>query len=200
MTFKHFTQRLAAVLGALLLAASTQLSIADDTVHLKDGRVITGDIQRELEGSIWIKTKIGGIESTEFILGENIESIDRDAPAEAPKADVKPGKTDPGAKPLRAGVPKATVISLEGTVGIQMTAKTLHDLIPELERELGDDGSGIVVFKVNSGGGLLLEIQKISDVIHNEYKKHFRTVAWIESAISAAALRSHCIVEYYLPP
>jgi len=200
MNFKHLTKRFAAIIGVLVLAASTQLTFADDTVHLKDGRTITGDIQRELEGSVWIKTKIGGIESTEFILGDNIESIDRDAPAEAPKADIKPSKTDGNAKPRRAGVPRAAVISLEGTVGIQMTAKTLMDLIPELERELGNDGSGIVVFKVNSGGGLLLEIQKISDVIQNEYKKRFRTVAWIESAISAAAMSSHCIEEIYMLP
>ncbi len=200
MNFKHLTKRFAAIVGALVLAASTQLTFAEDTVHLKDGRTITGDIQREVEGSVWIKTKVGGIESVEFILGDNIESIDRDAPTEAPKADIKPSTNDSKAKPRRSGVPRAVVISLEGTVGIQMTAKTLMDLIPVLEREIGDDGSGIVVFKINSGGGLLLEIQKLSDVIHNEYKKRFRTVSWIESAISAAAMTSHCIEEIYMLP
>jgi hypothetical protein len=200
MNFKHFAKRFTAIIGALVLAASTHFAFAEDTVRLKDGRTITGDIQREVEGSVWIKTTNGGIESTEFILGDNIESIDRDAPAETPNADIKTAKTDANAKPRRAGVPRAAVISLEGTVGIQMTAKTLMDLIPVLERELGNDGSGIVVFKINSGGGLLLEIQKLSDVIHNEYKKRFRTVSWIESAISAAAMTSHCVEEIYMLP
>lgn len=81
-----------------------------------------------------------------------------------------------------------------------MAAKTLHDIIPVLERDLGNDGSGIVVLKINSGGGLLLEIQRLSDVIHNEYKPRFRTVAWIESAISAAAMTAHCIEEIYFFP
>jgi hypothetical protein len=189
-----------AAAAALLILAGAPFALAEDTVHLKDGTVVTGEIQREIEGSVWIKTKISGIETTKFILGDNIASIDRDEPAEeTPKADVKPAKAE-AASPRRPGVPRAAVISLEGTVGIQMTAKTLEDLIPVLEKELGTDGSGIVVFKVNSGGGLLLEIQKLSDVIHNEYKHRFRTVAWIESAISAAAMTSHCIEEIYLLP
>ena len=44
----------------------------------------------------------------------------------------------------------------------------------------------------NSQGTMnqLLEIQKLSDVIYNEYRKNFRTVAWIDYAISAAAMTS----------
>lgn len=187
-----------AAAGALLIAASTHFAFAEDTVNLKDGTVVKGEIERELDGSIWIKTKVSGIDTTQFILGDTIESIDRDSPA-APVADAKTPKVDPS-KARRPGVPRAAVISLEGTVGIQMAAKTLEDLIPVLEKELGTDGSGIVVFKINSGGGLLLEIQKLSDVIHNEYKHRFRTVSWIESAISAAAMTSHCVEEIYMLP
>jgi hypothetical protein len=88
------------------------------------------------------------------------------------------------------------VLTLEDTVGIQMSAKPLHDAIPLLEKDKVD----IVILKINSGGGLLLEIQRISDVVHNEYKKKFRTVAWIESAISAAAMSSHCLEEIYFMP
>ncbi len=199
MIFKSITRKLAVMVSALALAAATQFSFAEDTVHLKDGTVVKGEIQRELEGSVWIKTSIGEIASTTFILSDNIKSIERDSVA--PTADIKPAN-DPKVEltPRRPGVPRAAVISLEGTVGIQMTAKTLYDLIPTLERELGTDGTGIVVFKINSGGGLLLEIQKLSDVIHNEYKKRFRTVSWIESAISAAAMTSHCIEEIYFLP
>ncbi|MEO0631245.1 MAG: hypothetical protein AAFY46_11050, partial [Planctomycetota bacterium] len=46
----------------------------------------------------------------------------------------------------------------------------------------------LVVIKIKSGGGFGLEVQKISDVIHEEFKPKFQTVAWIESAISAAAM------------
>jgi hypothetical protein len=56
------------------------------------------------------------------------------------------------------------------------------------------------VFKIYSGGGYAIEPQKISDVIEDEYKPRFRTVAWIESAISAAAISMHCIEEIYFMP
>lgn len=199
MNLRGITRSIIAAAAALLIMASAPFAFAEDTVHLKDGSVVKGEIQRELDGSIWIKTKVAGIDTTQFILGDNIDSIDRDEPAEAPAADAKPAKTETTSA-RRSGAPRAAVISLEGTVGIQMTAKTLQDLIPVLEKELGSDGSGIVVFKINSGGGLLLEIQRLSDVIHNEYKPRFRTVSWIESAISAAAMTSHCIEEIYFLP
>jgi hypothetical protein len=81
-------------------------------------------------------------------------------------------------------------------VGMYMTAKALHDVIPMLERDKID----IVVFRINSGGGLLLEIQRLSDVIQNEFKPKFTVVAWIESAISAAAMTAHTIEEIYMTP
>ena len=40
----------------------------------------------------------------------------------------------------------------------------------------------------------------MSDVIHEQYKKKFRTVAWIDSAISAAAMTAHCLEEIYFTP
>ena len=57
-----------------------------------------------------------------------------------------------------------------------------------------------VVVRFKSGGGMLLEIQKISDVFHNDFKKKFRLVAWIDSAISAAAMSAHCFEEIYFTP
>ncbi|RMH12541.1 MAG: hypothetical protein D6695_06315 [Planctomycetota bacterium] len=197
MRLKNMLTRLAGVIAAVVLAISTHLSFAD-VVYLKDGSKVEGEIQREVDGSVWIKTSIGGIETIQFILGDNIKSIERtSAPVEV-ASETRPASADP--KPRRAGVPRGAVISLEGTVGIQMAAKTLKDIIPILEKEIGDDGTGIVVFRIDSGGGLLLEIQKLSDVIHEEYKPRFRTVAWIDSAISAAAMTAHCIEEIYFLP
>ncbi|MFY7895912.1 MAG: hypothetical protein ACOVP8_06745, partial [Phycisphaerales bacterium] len=48
-----------------------------------------------------------------------------------------------------------------------------------------------------SGGGMLLEIQKLSDMIQNELKPKFRVVGWIEFATSAAAMTAHAIEEIY---
>jgi len=81
-------------------------------------------------------------------------------------------------------------------VGEYMTAKALHDAIPKLK----EDGVEIVVLLINSGGGYAFEVQRLSDVIHDELKKEFRVVAWIHSAISAAAMTAHCLDEIYFMP
>ena len=130
-----------------------------------------------------------------------------DKPAEKPAqpattdaakpADTSDAKTDENAdapKPVYTGAPRAAVVTMgdhkgeKDMVGIFMTAYALEKARPLLEEEIGTDKSGVVVLRVSSGGGALFEIQKISDEIHFNYKKRFRVVAWIESAISAAAM------------
>ncbi|MBL8877160.1 MAG: hypothetical protein JNM86_15305 [Phycisphaerae bacterium] len=126
-------------------------------------------------------------------------------PANAPATPSATAATPAGSsgetQPRKSGVPRAAVITLgEGgdrdKVGVYMMAKPLRDAIPLLKQENVD----IVVFRINSGGGALLEIQKLSDVIYNDYRKNFRTVAWIDYAISAAAMTSHAIEEIYFTP
>jgi hypothetical protein len=85
-------------------------------------------------------------------------------------------------------------------VGVYVTAYALEQARPLLEEELGKDKSGIVVMRVSSPGGFTREVQLLSDEIHFNYKKRFRVVAWIESAISAASMTSHCIEEIYFTP
>lgn len=131
------------------------------------------------------------------------------AGAEKPAQATTPGPaakaTDAAPADASGKIPKATVITLgerggKDEVGIYLTEQQLKQVYPMLLEDLGDDGSGVVVFRVTSGGGLGLEVQRISDEIQNVYKKHFRVVAWIDSAISAAAMSSHCIEEIYFTP
>jgi hypothetical protein len=82
-------------------------------------------------------------------------------------------------------------------VGIYMVSSVLREAIPILEKEIGTDHTGVVVLRITSGGGLGAEVPRISDVIHNEYKPRWRTVGWIETAISAAAMSAHCLEEIY---
>lgn len=128
-------------------------------------------------------------------------AVDAAQPAVAPKTDDAPVAPAPS-----SGAPKAVVLTMgdhkasKDMVGLYMTEYALRQALPLLEQEVGKDGSGVVVLRVSSGGGALLEIQKISDIIHNDYKKKFRTVAWIESAISAAAMSAIAIEEIYFTP
>jgi len=124
------------------------------------------------------------------------------APAPAPVVETKaPANTVPG-----SGTPKAAVITLgdgkrgKDMVGVYMTKHALDKMLPMLEEELGKDGSGVVVFRVSSGGGYGYEVQRLVDTIHKDYKPRFRVVGWIESAISAAAMTAHILEEIYFTP
>ena len=57
-----------------------------------------------------------------------------------------------------------------------------------------------MVIRVKCGGGLLVEIPRLADLLHDEFKPSFRTVAWIDSAFSAGAMSVHSIEEMYFTP
>lgn len=199
--------------AAFLLAAVSLFSVpafAADKLILKDGKVLDGTIVREVEGVVWFKYSVAGVETTTMYTPGEYSKIERDVKAAAPvaTATATPAATPAGNAPTptpKSGVPRAAVITLGETrddkqgdmVGIYMTAYALQQMRPLLEEEIGNDGTGVVVLRINSGGGALLEIQKLSDEIHNVYKKKFRTVGWIDSAISAAAMTAIALEEIY---
>lgn len=197
----------ALVMGVTMMMTSP--ARAADRLTLSDGTVLEGTVIREIDGNVWLKYTIAGVEQTKMFTASEYKKLERDAPAgekkdeSAPVVD-KPSGKQPQANP-KPGVPRAAVVTLGETrdekqgdmVGIYMTAYALEQMMPMLEEQVGNDGTGVVVLRVNSGGGALLEIQKISDVLHEKYKKKFRTVGWIDSAISAAAMSSLCLEEIY---
>ncbi|MCH8270458.1 MAG: hypothetical protein IH985_04505 [Planctomycetes bacterium] len=208
---KQFPGLMAAV-AMTLTAVLAPAALADDKVVMKDGRVFEGLIERELEGWVWIKIGSGSLARTELLATADIQLILRDEPNLQPEAEAEPRQqsetvaiasgdtpTEPVAR--TGSAERVAIITLgesggKDMVGLFMTAHVLREIIPALEK----DNIDTVVFLINSGGGALLEIQRLSDVIHNEYKDRFRTVAWIESAISAAAMTAHCIEEIYFMP
>ncbi len=178
---------------------------AGDKIHLKDGTVIECTITEELEGYYWIKYMVSGVEDTRIIGPDEILKVERDVKPEAPK---KPDTTRPAPakntnQPRVSSGPKAIVLTLgdrvgdKDMVGMYVTADSIERAIPYLEEQLGTDRQGILVLRINSGGGALLEIQKLSDVIEYKLKPKFRVVAWIDWAISAAAMTAHCVEEIY---
>ncbi|MBL8886489.1 MAG: hypothetical protein JNK16_07505 [Phycisphaerales bacterium] len=215
------------LLGAAVLtgvcAPTASVLAGTAQVTLKDGTVLEGEIVRELEGIVWLKIKAGRSEETRMLTPGEVKSIVRDGAATKAPADSKPAEkpadkaipatkpaespapaapaSEPASQPRKSGVPRAAVITLgEGTdkdmVGVYVMAKPLNDAIAALKA----DNVDIVVFRINSGGGAAIEVQKLSDVIYNEFRKNFRTVAWIDWAISAAAMTSHAIEEIYFTP
>jgi len=182
------------VLACAMFIPATTVSAAEfdpDVVKLNDGRELTGTIVKEENGYIWLDMGVG---QPVFLSPDKIKEIIRDStdplPTEAAKVEE-----DKGWERV-PGVTRAAVITAEGMVGMQMSSTPLRDAIPMLKEE----GVDLVVFKVKSGGGYLLEIQQLSDVLHNEYKKEFQIVAWIDSAISAAAMTALTIEDIYFMP
>jgi len=191
----------------------------ESTLKLKDGRVLKGEVIKEVEGGYYqFKYKIGEMVKTELFGPGEISELIRDPgdakPADKPEeqgvepAQVEASKdvaaetpSDAPAIVTRSGVKRGAVISLgeggdKNMVGQYMTADILRQSIKELKRDKVD----IVVFLVNSGGGAASEVPKLADLIQNEFKKEFRVVSWIRSAISAAAMATHCIEEIYFFP
>lgn len=81
-------------------------------------------------------------------------------------------------------------------VGTVANAKGWADAVPLLKKDKVD----VVVVRINSGGGLALEVPKFHDVYEKLYKPNFRTVGWVESAISAAAMGPYVLEEFYFMP
>jgi hypothetical protein len=190
------------VMLATLLLATT--ATATDKVHLKSGRVVEGTIIREVEGAIWIETLVGGLKTEEMFGPSDIVKVEKEAASRVSSEPVTDAKKTEAAAAGATGkkVPKAAILSLGDNengnmVGVFMTADIIKRAIPELEKELGKDRTGVLVLRIHSGGGFGSEVEKINDVIQKELKPRWRTVAWIETAISAAAMSSQGIEDIY---
>ncbi len=73
-----------------------------------------------------------------------------------------------------------------------------HEEIEKIGAEADKIGPGqIIVLEINSGGGLVLEGEKIDETL-NKLRERHRVIAWIHEAISAAAFTSlHCNEIYF---
>ncbi len=196
-----FFRRLGAAVAIAVAAGIAPVASAIDILVLKDGTTVEGEILREVEGNIWILVTTGTLEQEKFFSAAEIGEITRDATADDAALDKREGAASSKAKPeRREGVPRGAVLTLHGGVGLEINQKTLAECAEILEGEIGNDGSGILVLHVNSGGGALLEMQRLSKYIAFDLREKFRTVAWIESAISAAAMSVHGLEEIYFMP
>lgn len=177
----------AAAVGAcaLLLTLSPALGAV---VHLNDGRTLEGRIDREGDDFIYFIIKVGEIEHTELILKSDIKSLTRDEPAAGADEENAKSLDEAAANPGDSAVRVAFISLGEGgdkdMVGPFVNAGRLKAAVDLLE----DDEPDIVVLKIKSGGGYLSEVEPLSDAIHEYIKPKYAVVAWIDSAISAAAM------------
>lgn len=111
----------------------------------------------------------------------------------------EPGTTRPGNE--QSATPKADarndlgvfLLPLKGMVGVELR----HQEIEAIGKEADKHGPGqIIVLKINSGGGLVLEGDHLARVMLDLKRRH-RVVAWVEDAISMAAMLASFCDEIY---
>ncbi len=183
---------------AMVFGPGAERALADK-IYLNDGRVLEGRVDREGEGFVYFVIVVGSIEHTELFTAAQIKKIERDEPAGDPgkvqASTIVPGAASKSsARSVPDGATRIVFISLEDEVGLYLNADALKHSVELAEPEKPD----IVVLVVNSGGGALAEVEPLSDIIHKELKKKYRVVAWIRSAISAAAMTSLNSEEIYM--
>jgi hypothetical protein len=201
--------RFAAICLAAIATLATATDALADKLHLKDGRVLEGTITSETAEYVYFKIQVGGIEHTDIFPLSDIKQIERDSVTNPVPATGGTG-TGAAAKPVRKpgrndGVHRIAILNFgppstwggvcEDMVGREVSAAAFKRAIEPLQK----DGVTDVVIRINSGGGALLEIEKFHNVFE-EYKTKFRTVCWVESAISAAAMSPWVIEEFYMMP
>jgi len=185
---KVWIAALAAMLGVLVGTPAHA-----DTVELKDGRKLEGRVEREVDGAILFVMKVGAIEHSQWITADQIVKLERtEAAAAAPRA------ADPEKVKIADGAGRVAFISLEEMVGPFFNRDALMKSVEILDKLPSDQRPDVIVLWIDSGGGALLELFKLTETIQNEIKPKYRTVAWIRSAISAAAMTAWACEEIYM--
>jgi len=180
------------------IALTSQHALADK-LHLKDGRVLEGRVESEGEGYIYFLVRIGTLEHRELFLTSDITKVERDdKPADVAAKNEKTEEST--SRKISDGATKVAFVSLEDTVGPYLNADALLRSVEILDGLPEEEQPDIVVLRINSGGGALLEVEPLSDAIHEEMKPKFRVVGWIESAISAASMTVWNCEEIYMMP
>ncbi len=222
-TLKNLLTALA--LGVALMGVS--LNALADKLYLKDGRVLDGTIVKEDSGfivfnvngkeEIFDAADVSRVEKTEpakpaapAAAAPAADKPAADKPAtDAPSETAKPASTAPNNLPKNrtlTGKPNRIAILNFGPpgnwnekagdmVGVVVSAKAWEDAMPLLDKDKVDT----VVVRIRSGGGYGLEVARFSEIFR-KYKAKYRLVAWVESAISAAAMSPWNISEFYMMP
>jgi hypothetical protein len=89
--------------------------------------------------------------------------------------------------------PGVFVLPMRGGVGVEFRAEEVRKLVEEVDKY----GPGqIIIFEVDSPGGLVTEGEKLERLL-SEVRKRHRLIAWIEEAISGGCAFSICCPEIY---
>ncbi len=210
------------VVGLTVSVISLTSVFASDVVKLKNGKSYDGEIVSEEADYIEIKVSIGSIKRTILVFRDQIDSLTmdgvvvvEDGEAVTAGAGGNIGSTtvvkataetvvtpddhssievvdDNEIDMIATANKRVFVIPMEGMVGTGFRMDKLKAAV-DMARPYNPD---VIILRIDSGGGYLYELYKISDYIR-ELRDEFRVVAWIRSAISAAAMTAFNCREMY---
>lgn len=196
----------AMTVGAACLVATPQAFAAETTkVTLKDGTVVEGEVVREDDRYIMLMVRIGEVEERKFIMRRDIASVElidpQEATADAGADDVTTPivrTTRDDDKMIPPGATRIAYITLHEGVGSHFNRDALARSVAALDELPENEQPEILVLSINSGGGALNELEKLVPYIKDYVEPKYRTVAWIESAISAACMTAWVVDEVYM--
>lgn len=118
--------------------------------------------------------------------GAAVSSASKTAQKSAPATDT----------PAQSTKKQVFILPLDGTVGIGLR----HDEMEQVAKIADSFGPGqIIVLRINSNGGLVIEGDKIAATL-TRIKVNHKVVAWIEKAISGGAYTAlFCDHMYFMP-
>ena len=195
-----------------------ELNSIVEVTFLENGKEqkLQGRILRADTTMVVVETEVAGKTGKKPIFYSDVRGIRTVEAAAAPSDDATGGApsgtneiASPAATPATGGArtkdgtpAKVTrnfngvyVLPLKGMVGVGLR----HDEIKKIGEEADKAGPGqIIVLLIESGGGLVLEGDRIHETLKDLKKRH-RVVAWIKEAISAAAFTAmHCDEIYFM--
>ena len=154
-------------------------------------------IRGELAGSIRTKSIFAAdiVSMTTVSKGTSDQEVARPGTSTSTSRSSDRQPNDSGKQLGSAGYQGVFYLPWEGMVGVGAR----HDEIVKIGEQADELGDGqIIVLHIKSGGGLVLEGDRIHDALKDLRKRH-RVVAWVKEAISAAAYTAlHCNEIYFM--
>ncbi len=194
------THLLLTLLSVLLFCSAAMA----DKVTLKNGKVYEGTVLEQNADMVMIRIKVGTIEQTLTFWADSVEKVEMDSAGvsdpvggEAQASTTTTGgasasSTTPATTEKRENVTRVAVIPASGEVGPRLRADKLKAAVDALRPYEPD----VIVLVIDSPGGYLSELYKISEYI-SEIRDEFRVVSWVKTAISAAAMTALNTKEIY---
>jgi membrane-bound serine protease (ClpP class) len=191
------------IAGAVLMGLGWVGAAGADTLETTDGRKLTVRVivQSDTHTMVEIYNE-DGTKRRQTFPADQIKSItpgplpDKPAEAKAESAAASTRPIPPEPPPVVAyDQPTFYRIPLSGTVGQEFNASLLETAINDAMTR----NPSVVILEINSPGGLISEVPKLTRLI-DDHRRKVPIVVWVHEAVSAAAITALAADQIYVKP